>query len=231
MTEPFRIVTTVAMQAVFEALAPAFTQQTGRGIVMAFGPPSAALEMVRKGEAADLIVSTPDGIEALVHDGLADGDPQPVVARMQMGLAVGPGEPKPSIATPDEFKAALLAARSIIHADPTTGSPSAAHFLKLTAQFGIADEIARKTTVRSGVIAHAVAAGECAMGVQQLAELMLVPGVHVLGPFPESLQNYLPLAAAVHARSQAKDAAKVLIGLLTAPAATPVIEQAGLLTP
>ena len=109
-------------------------------------------------------------------------------------------EPKPAIATPEQFKAALLAAKSIIHADPSTGSPSAAHFLKVVAQLGIADEIARKTTMRSGVVAHAVADGECAMAVQQLAELKLVPGVHVLGPFPEGLQNYLPLAAAVHAQ-------------------------------
>lgn len=229
MSEPIKIVTTVAMQAVFEKLAPAFLQAAGRRIVMEFGPPSAAVEMVRGGEAADLVVSTPDGIEALARDGLSGAGT--VVCRMQMGLAVGLNEPKPSIDTPQEFKAALLGAKSIIHADPKTGSPSAAHFLKVVAQLGIAEDITRKTTVRSGVVAHAVASGECAMAVQQLAELMLVPGVHVLGPFPAALQNYMPLAAAVHAKSQAKEAAKILIGLLAASAARPIVERAGLLTP
>lgn len=229
MTTPVKVVTTVAMQAVFEKLEPALKTATGHGIVQAFGPPSAAVEMVQKGEAADLVVSTPDGIAALARAGLTG--PGTLVCRMQMGLAVGLKEPKPSIATADEFKAALLAARSIIHADPKTGSPSAAHFLKVVGQLGIADEVAAKTTVRSGVVAHAVAGGECAMAVQQLAELMLVPGVHVLGPFPAALQNYLPLAAAVHAKSSVKDAAQKLIALLAAPAAKPIIEQAGLLAP
>lgn len=229
MTAPVKIVTTVAMQAVFEHLEPALKKATGRGIAMSFGPPSAAVEMVRNGEDADLVVSTPDGIAELAREGLTG--PGTVVCRMQMGLAVGLNEPKPSIASADDFKAALLAAKSIIHADPATGSPSAAHFLKVVAQLGIADAVAVKTTRRAGVVAHAVASGECAMAVQQLAELMLVPGVHVLGPFPAALQNYLPLAAAVHAKSQAGDAARHLIALLAAPAAKPVIERAGLLPP
>lgn len=229
MSAPLTIVTTVAMQGAIERLAPEFTKATGRGIVLAFGPPSAAVEMVRKGEAADVVVSTPDGIDALARDGLVDGATSRAICRMQMGLAVGLNEPKPGIATPEQFKAALLAAKSIIHADPATGSPSAAHFLKVVARLGIADEIARKTTRRAGVVAHAVASGECAMAVQQLAELMLVPGVHVLGPFPDSLQNYVPLSAAVHAGSGAKPAAKTLIDLLASPAAKPAIVETGLL--
>jgi molybdate transport system substrate-binding protein len=230
MNPPLKIVTTVALQAVVEKLAPAVNAATGRNIVMVFAPPSATVELVRKGEKADVVIATPDGIDALIDEGLVKEGSGRAVCRMQMGLAVGPDEPKPAIATPEQFKAALLAAKSIIHADPSSGSPSAAHFLKVVQQLGIADEIARKTTMRSGVVAHAVADGECAMAVQQLAELMLVPGVHVLGPFPESLQNYPPLTAAVHATSQAQADATVLIHLLSAPSARPVIEQAGLLT-
>ena len=229
MTEPLKIVTTVAMQGVFEKLAPEFSKATGRGIAMVFGPPSAAVEMVRAGEAADLVISTPDGIDTLVRADLVDGGSSRVVARMQMGLAVGLNEPKPGIATPEQFKQALLAAKSIIHADPATGSPSAAHFIKVTTELGIADELARKTTKRAGVVAHAVADGECAMAVQQLAELMLVDGVHVLGPFPEALQNYLPLSAAVHTKSKAQADAKTLIDLLAAPSTKAIIEAAGLL--
>ena len=231
MSESLKIVMTVAMQAVFEKLAPAFKAKTGRDIVMAFAPPSAAVDMVRNGEAADLVISSPDGIDALAKEGLVDGRTIRPVARMQMGLAVGLNEPKPDISTPEAFKQALLSAKSIIHADPSTGSPSAAHFIKVTTQLGIAGELAPKTTTRAGVVAHAVADGECAMAVQQLAELMLVPGVHVLGPFPEALQNYMKLSVAVHARSQAKEAAATLIDMATAPAAQAIVVQSGLLTP
>jgi len=230
MNAPLKIITTVALQAVVEKLAPAFNAATGRNIVMVFAPPSATVELIRKGEEADIVVATPNGIDALTEESLVTEGSGRVICRMQMGLAVGPNEPKPAIASPEQFKLALLKAKSIIHADPSTGSPSAAHFLKVIQHLGIADEIARKTTMRSGVVAHAVAGGECAMAVQQLAELMLVPGVHVLGPFPDALQNYLPLAAAVHATSKAQADATVLIHLLAAPGAKPIIEQAGLLT-
>lgn len=229
MSEPLKVITTVAMQGVIDRLTPAFTQATGRGIAMVFGPPSAAVKLVREGESADVVISNPEGIEELVRDGKVDGGSRGLVARMIMGLAVGLNEPKPAIGTPEQFKQALLRAKSIIHADPATGSPSAAHFLRVIEKLGIADSIKRKTTLRSGVVAHAVASGECAMAVQQLAELMLVEGVHVLGPFPDVLQNVMPLAAAVHAQSAVPQAAKVLIDLMAAPATKDIVERAGLL--
>jgi molybdate transport system substrate-binding protein len=100
----------------------------------------------------------------------------------------------------------------------------------LVARLGIADEIKRKTTVRAGVVARAVATGECAMAVQQLAELMLVDGVHVLGPFPAELQNVMPLSAAIHATSSKSQPAKVLVDLLASPRARSVIQKCGLLS-
>jgi molybdate transport system substrate-binding protein len=224
-----KVVTTVAMQGVIDRLTPDFTRAHGLSVAMTFAPPSAAVTLVREGEAADVVISTPEGIEELARQRKVDGGTSRVVARMIMGLAVGKNEPKPDIGTAGRFKQALLQARSIIHADPATGSPSAAHFLKVIERLGIAEEIKRKTTLRAGVVAHAVASGECAMAVQQLAELMLVDGVHVLGPFPDALQNVMPLSAAVHAQSKMPEAAKALIDLLASPPAQAVVKQSGLL--
>jgi molybdate transport system substrate-binding protein len=229
MTETLKIVTTVAMQAVFDRLAPEFTKATGLDIALDFAPPLPAAQRIRDGEAADIVISTPEAINGLIREGIVAGGSNRVVACMIMGLAVGMNEPKPDISTAAKFKQALLAAKSIIHANLDTGSPSAAHFLKVVSRLGIADEIKRKTTVRAGVVAHAVASGECAMAVQQLAELMLVNGIHVLGPFPAELQNVMPLSAAVHAKSTKSQPAKVLIDLLASPRAKPVIEECGLL--
>jgi molybdate transport system substrate-binding protein len=218
------------MQGVFDRLAPEFTKATGLGIALVFAPPLPAAQRIRDGEAADIVISTPEAIDGLIRAGLVVGGSNRVVACMIMGLAVSMNEPKPDISTTAKFKQALLAAKSIIHANPDTGSPSAAHFLKIVARFGIADEIKRKTTMRAGVVAHAVASGECAMAVQQLAELMLVDGIHVLGPFPAELQNVMPLSAAVHTKSTKSQLAKALIDLLASPRAKPVIDECGLLT-
>lgn len=231
MSKTIKLVTTVAMQGAIDALTPEFTKATGYGIAMEFGPPSACVDMVRQGMAADVVISTPDGIEALAKEGKVDGCTAKPVARMIMGLAVGLNEPKPDIGTADGFKAALLATKSIIHADPATGSPSAAHFIKVLDRLGITAEMKKKTTTRAGVVALAVASGECAMAVQQLAELKLVPGVHVLGPFPDELQNVMPLTAAVHTKSAKREAANALIALLASPRAKAAVENAGLLAP
>jgi molybdate transport system substrate-binding protein len=217
------------MQGVFEKLAPEFIKATGLGITLDFAPPLPVAQRIRDGEMADIVISTPEAIGSLIREGTVASGSDRVVASMIMGLAVGMNEPKPDISTAETFKHALLAAKSIIHANPDTGSPSAAHFLKVIARLGITDEIKRKTTLRRGVVAHAVASGECAMAVQQLAELMLVEGVHVLGPFPAELQNVMPLSAAIHAKSTEVSAAKALIDLLASPRAKPVVEQCGLL--
>lgn len=231
MPKTIKLVTTVAMQGAIEALALEFTKATGYGIEMEFGPPSACVDMVRKGMAADVVISTPEGIDSLAKDGMVDGGSAKGVARMIMGLAVGLNEPKPDIGTVEGFKRALLDTKSIIHADPATGSPSAAHFIKVLGKLGITDEMKKKTTTRAGVVALAVASGECAMAVQQLAELKLVEGVHVLGPFPDDLQNIMPLTAAVHAKSAAPQAARAMIDILTSPQAKAAVEKAGLLAP
>ena len=228
MTESLKIVTTVAMKAVFDRLAPEFAAATGLDITLGFANPATAAQRIRDGEAADIVVSTPEAIDGLIREGLVAGGSNCVVASMIMGLAVGTNEPKPDISTVAKFKQAVLAAKSIIHANPDTGSPSAAHFLKVVARLGIADEVKRKTTVRAGVVAQAVVSGECAMAVQQLAELMLVDGVHVAGPFPAELQNAMPLSAAVHAKSTKSQSAKVLIDLLASPRSKTVIEECGL---
>ena len=230
MTEKLKIVTTVAMQGVFDSLAPEFTKATGFGIDLVFAPPLSAAQRIRGGEVADIVISTPEAIDDLIREEKVAGGSSRVVACMIMGLAVGMNKPKPDISTPAKFKQALLAAKSIIHAAPDTGSPSAAHFLKVVAQLGIADEIKRKTTVRAGVVAHAVATGECAMAVQQLAELMLVDGVHVLGPFPAELQNVIPLSAAIRLKSSKSQPAKILVDLLASPRARSVIEKCGLIS-
>jgi len=217
------------MQGVFDRLAPEFTRLTGLGIALHFSPPLPATQRIRDGEATDLLISTPEAVDNLVREGVVASNSSRIVARLIMGLAVEMNGPKPDISTVEKFKHALLHAKSIIYADPAKGSPSAAHFLKVIARLGIAEEIKRKTTSRAGLVADAVARGECAMAVQQLAELMLVSGVHVLGPFPAELQNVMALSAAVHAKSTKSQPAKALIDLLGSPRGTAVIDECGLL--
>jgi molybdate transport system substrate-binding protein len=229
MSEDLKVVTTIAMQGVLQQLEPEFANATGRGITMMFGPPSKAAQLIRDGEPADVVMTTPHNIDELTKDGKLVPGSAKVVARLIMGVAVRAGAAKPDIGTVENFRRAILAATSLVHANPAGGSPSAAHFLKVAAQLGIAEQVKAKALVSSGLIARHVANGEAELAVQQLSELLLVEGVELIGPFPPELQNEVLLAAGIHSEAAAPQAAAALIDLLASPRAKPVIEKAGLL--
>jgi molybdate transport system substrate-binding protein len=231
MPDTVTVVTTIAMQAVLDQLAPELKAANGYSIAMSFGPPSKAVALVLAGEAADIVMTTPEGIDELAAAGKVARGSSRVVCNMIMGVAVRAGAPKPDISTPEKFKQAILAAKSLIHANPASGSPSAAHFQKVARELGIADAIKDKTILRSAIVAHAVAAGEAEMAIQQMSELLLAPGVEIVGPFPPELQNVVPLSAAVLTNAAAPQAAEALIALLGTPRAKGIIEKAGLVPP
>jgi molybdate transport system substrate-binding protein len=229
MSEPVKVVTTVALQGVLQQLESEFRQASGHGIEMAFGPPSRAVEMVLAGERADLVMTTPQGVDELAAAGKVVAASSRVVLSMIMGVAVRAGAKKPDISTVEKFKQAILAAKSVTYANPELGSPSARHFLKVAGELGIADAVKAKSLVSSGLIARHVAAGDAELAVQQLSELRLVEGVEVAGLFPDEIQNVVPLAGVIHAQAAAPKAAATLIDLLMSARAKPIIEKAGLL--
>ena len=58
--------------------------------------------------------------------------------------------------------------------------------------------------------------------------VLVAPGVELVGPFPAELQKDLVFSAAVAADSKAADAAKALIDFLRTPAAAAAIKAAGM---
>jgi molybdate transport system substrate-binding protein len=54
------------------------------------------------------------------------------------------------------------------------------------------------------------------------------PGVDLVGPIPNELQNWVTFAAAIGTASKETAAARALIGFLTAPAAHPAIKAKGM---
>lgn len=231
MPDTVKVVTTIALRAVLQQLEPEFLSTTGYAIDMAFGPPSRVVAMIRGGESADIVMTTAQGVEALVAEGKVVAGSGRMILSMIMGLAVRAGAPKPDISSVETFKRAILAAKSLTYADPEMGSPSGRHFVNLAADLGIGAAVKAKALVSSDLVARHVAAGEAELAIQQLSELLLVEGVEVVGPFPAALQNVVPLTAALHAQSAAPAAAAALIDLLLTPRAKTIIEKAGLVPP
>jgi molybdate transport system substrate-binding protein len=59
-------------------------------------------------------------------------------------------------------------------------------------------------------------------------QIVTTPGVVLVGPLPEELQNYLIFTAGISSKSNASGAARDLIKFLTSPAAIRVIKSQGM---
>jgi molybdate transport system substrate-binding protein len=98
------------------------------------------------------------------------------------------------------------------------------------AKLGIADEIKAKGVVpplgtRVGTL---IAKGEAEIGVQQITELLQIPGIDFVGPLPQELQANIIYATATPATAKERDAAAALVKFLRSEPALPVIKKVGL---
>jgi molybdate transport system substrate-binding protein len=73
-----------------------------------------------------------------------------------------------------------------------------------------------------------VAKGEAQLGINQIAELMSVPGIEFLAPLPPALTNKVVMAAAVLTAAKEPDAAAAWIKFLGSPAAGEALKAHGM---
>jgi molybdate transport system substrate-binding protein len=166
-------------------------------------------------------------MEALQKDGVFSAGSHIELARVLMGVGVHEGTPLPDIATPEAFRAALLAAKSVSATDPVAGGTAGIYFAGLLQRMGIADEIGRKFVPRPGgkFVAEAVAKGEAELGVTFVSELLPVKGIRVVGPLPDAIQSKTTYAATSPSGSAE---ARAFIAFAATPAARRHFEEAGL---
>jgi molybdate transport system substrate-binding protein len=218
MAGQLNVLTTVALKRIFEGLADEFRQATGYSLNLSFGPGGTVVKRVREKVAADVIVVTPDAIDMLVAEGLVVAGSGRTLGSSVVGVAVRAGAKRPAIGTVEQFRDALLEAKSVAYTDPSTGAASGVHFVSLLDRFGITEAVRAKAKLGDGgPVAEFVARGEAELAVQQLSEHMLVPGVDVVGPIPAELNKVTMFAAGVTTSSKTPQEASKLIALLAAP--------------
>jgi molybdate transport system substrate-binding protein len=76
--------------------------------------------------------------------------------------------------------------------------------------------------------AAAVGRGEAEVGLQQVSEVLAVPGVDFVGTIPAEVQYVTTFAAAVVMGSKEIDASKRLIAFLSSEGATGAIKKSGM---
>ena len=226
-----KVLSTTAMKTVFEALAPAFERATGHCVAVTLGPSLRLEKQLGDGEPADVAIVSAAGARDLIAAGRMTAGVTDI-AKSSIGVAVAKGAPRPDRATVDAFKRAMLAAKAIACSKPVGGGQSGAHLAKVFEQLGITAEMQAKSKYGAGGAAGlaglVVLRGEAEIGIQQMAELMAVDGIDVVGPLPADIQMITPFVAGIPANASAPDAGRALIAFLTTPEAKRVLKAKGL---
>ena len=210
-----------AVQSVVRELVKTYEQKTGNTVRFEFGTAGAVAKRVAEGARGDVVLATNSGLAKLATQGKVDGASIRDLGSMGVGVAVKVGTPKPDIHDVDAFKKSMLAAKSIMYANPAKGGQSGIHIAKVFAQIGLDKQIAAKLQLRDrgpdGL--KEVANGEIEIGLGQISEILANKDVALVGPFPGAIQGAVTFSAAVHAGSTNKKAAEELIQFLVTPAA------------
>jgi len=213
------------MPEVMGALIPIFERASGHKVSIKFQGAPATINQLKEGASIDLLIADEEVMGDLVKNGTIAAGGSSRVMLSRVGVAVRAGAPKPNIGSADALKAALIAAKSVAYSQGASGQ----HFVTVIARLGLVDTLKPKTIIVQGKpVGAAVAAGEAEIGVQQVAELMPVPGIDLLGPLPGDLQKIIVYAAGVPAKAKDPEAAKALAKFLSSEAAVSVIKQKGM---
>jgi molybdate transport system substrate-binding protein len=224
------ILSAAAVRPALIQVPPLFAQKSGHRLTVSFGNATAIQNKVLAGDRADVVILPPPQLVGLIRSGALVDGATAELGVVRLGIAAKAGAAKPPVATPEQFKQALLAAATFGMPDPADGSTSSLYIVKLLEQLGIAPQMPAKTTLfPDGTKAlEAVAKGEIALTVAPITSIYVVPGVELVGPLPEALQLKTVYAASLVRTSAGSEAARALMTTLKSPEVAALLKQKGI---
>jgi molybdate transport system substrate-binding protein len=224
-----RLLSAAAMQSVFKEIAGDFERTSGHKLIITYATIGGVNERMLSGESADVVIGSTLSMPVLVREGKIDAGSQVTICKTGIGAVVPLGDPKPSIASIEDFKRALLAARVLVYADPVRGGAAGVHIAKVFQQMGIAERLKSQITLGAGGDATEVtiAQGHGALGMTQISEIVGKTTAQYVGPLPAELQNYTVFVAGTPS-AQRSQAAAAFIAFLQSPIAVAAIKAKGM---
>jgi len=218
-----------AVQSVVRPLVQDYEKTSGNTVKFEFATAGAIAKKVAEGATGDVVIATDKSLATLVKDGKVDGASIKDLGSMGVGVAVKAGAPKPDIHDVDAFKKSMLAAKSIMYANPAKGGQSGIHVAKVFTELGLDKQLASKIQLRDrgpdGL--KEVAKGDIEVGLGQISEIIANKDVVLVGPFPPAIQGAVTFSAGVHSGAKDKAAAKALIDLLSSSTAREKFKAVG----
>jgi molybdate transport system substrate-binding protein len=223
---PTRIMSALILRAIVDELTLPEFEKDGSKAEMVWDPTLALMERIKSGERADAIVAIDWALDKLEAQGIIDGASRRRLAQASFGLAVMAGSPKPDISTAERLRQTLLDVPSLVY---SRSGASGVYFEKLIDRLGIGDQIrAKASVIPAGLTGELVANGQAVLAIQQISELLAVPGVDLVGPFPKDVQETTDFSVALFAEPKDTKGAKRFIEVLFSPRSRQKYIQSGL---
>jgi molybdate transport system substrate-binding protein len=212
-----KVISAGAVRGLIAEIIDDYSAKTGQKFDFTIGTTGQLRDVISTGQHADLVIVSVPLMAELEKTGNLIAGSRAELGRVGIGVAVREGARVPDVATPDSFKQALVAAKSVAYTDPAAGGTSGIYFASLVDRLGIADNIKPKQILTKGgrEAAIEVAEGRAEMAVIFVSEAIAVKGVKVAGLLPPSLQDYSAYATAVPKSSTDAAAARAFIAALT----------------
>ena len=215
-----KVISAGAVRGLIAQIIDDYSRQSGQKFDFTTGTTGQLRNIIASGQHADLIIVSTPLMGELEKTGKLLPGSRADLGRVGIGVTTREGASIPDVSTPEGFKRALIAARSVAYTDPAEGGTSGIYFAGLAERLGIADAIKSKAVLTRGgrEAAIEVADGRAEMAIVFISESMAVKGVKLAGPLPPPLQDYSVYAAAIPASSTDAAAARAFIGALTSAA-------------
>lgn len=231
-----KILSAIGMRQVMLQLGPRFERESRYALAIEYDSTGLIAKRVAAGEHVDVILINESAMANLAGAKRIIQDSVTPIAASVVAVAVRTNAPRPDISSPEAFKRMLLSVTTIARPSPSVGGSSGDHIVKVLQQLGVQAEVdAKSVMVQPGFAAgigdspgEVVAKGHADVALHQLQELIAVPGLEILGPFPGSLAGTFVFSAAIGVDTRQTSGARALIAFLTTPAARAIIKDTGM---
>ena len=223
-----KVYAAAAFKAPLNEIAAQYEKATGNKIALVFDTAGATEQKFLDDPQAAMLITTETLISDAIKTGrLKDG----TLSRLGdtlAGLAFPPGSPKPDVSTPENLKAALIAAKRITFSDPARGATAGTHFMKVIEALGVKDAVLKKSTLaKDGTeTMRLVLEEKFDLGVTQVSEIIQANRNAVAGPFPKQFE--LATTYSLWHRNNMSETAKAFVALVTSPASLTKFSENGI---
>jgi molybdate transport system substrate-binding protein len=221
-----KVLSLPGIKAALEQIRQQYEAQSGNRVTVQYEIFAGQKENIGSGRFDAVIFAKPQ-VESLAKQNKVRSDSLRDIVRTSIGIAIKKGAPKPPMQTVDDFKRALLAAKSITY---TKESATGVYVTDVLARLGLTEALKDKLVLQpaGNMTAPAVATGKVELGIVLISDIMQNPGAELAAALPAEIQNFVVQTAAVGSSSAGPKAASEFVDALASSQAASTFASAGL---